>query len=54
MTKNQAMQAEKEFIALAEKHGSVWINATRELRPDLKIIRLEISLKVTEGEEKRL
>lgn len=53
MTKTQAMQAEKEFIMLAEKHGSVWINSTRELRPDLKIIRLEISLKVTEGDDNK-
>jgi len=44
--KAQALQIQKQFQDLAQKHGA-WLKITHDFKPDLKMIEIEkISIKV--------
>jgi len=45
MTPTQAINFEHEIGRLCDKEG-VWLTVSRDLKPDLKMIRMEISIKV--------
>ena len=46
MNPSQAVKVESEVAKLCEKHPGVWMTVSKELRPELKMIRIEISIKV--------
>lgn len=51
MTIEQALEVQREFERLCNKHG-LWLTVEHEKRPDLKVIRIkEISIKITEAEK---
>ena len=46
MNPSQAIKVESDIRKLVEKYNDVWFTVSRDMRPELKMIRLEISIKV--------
>ena len=52
MTKAEACQLKDQIVALCLKHKQ-WVNTTYEHKPELKMVRLEISIKVGDAAQTR-
>ena len=50
MNREQALAVQQEFERICNKYG-VWITVTHDKRPDLKMIKIETSIKITEAEK---
>lgn len=48
MTKEQALQLQSAIESECKSNDGVWVNITHEKKPDLKTIKLEVSIKITE------
>lgn len=46
----QADKFQSEIFKLCERTPGVWVTISRELRPELRMIRVEISVKVDDKE----
>lgn len=51
MNEPQAMKVEEEIKAVACRHSGVWMTVSKEMRPELKMLKIEISIKVDEKTE---
>jgi hypothetical protein len=49
-TREQAIQIQQELERVCNKYG-LWITVTLDKRPDLKMIKMETSIKITEAEK---
>jgi hypothetical protein len=48
LTKEQALQLQSAIESECKSNDGVWVNITHEKKPDLKTIKLEVSIKITE------
>jgi hypothetical protein len=48
MNEPQAIKVEEEIKAVACRHSGVWMTVSKEMRPELKMLKIEISIKVDE------
>ena len=46
MTSTQAHKIESEILIVCLKHPEVWVTVSKEMRPDLRMVKIEISIKV--------
>ena len=51
MNECKAMMVEEEIKELASRYSGVWITVSKEMRPELKMLKIEISIKVDEKTE---
>ena len=51
MNEPQALKVEDEIHSVVLKHPGLWMTVSREMRPELRMIKIEISIKVDEKTE---
>jgi hypothetical protein len=50
LTRDKALRVQEEIEHVCNKYG-IWVTVTYEKKPDLKVIKMETSIKVTEAEK---
>jgi len=51
MNEPQALKVEQEIRTVASRNPGVWMIVSKEMRPELRMVKIEISIKVDDKTE---